>query len=291
MSLAARTVVGRFPNCDLTLPDARVSGSHAVLLYSSDGWAIRPHATTNGTFLDGVELPPGSPHRLTTVGEVVQFGTSAERWVIRDLGPPAAVARGPGGAVRSSEHLGLALPDIDDVQAMVVYASGQWWIEDASGRAPLRDGHHVVVGDQHWAIYLPADLRGHYTRTSDDTVNPGELLMSFEVSPDGDVIRSCRAGPPGRQRELSVRRHTHLLLELADAHRHGDGWVQDQVLLRRLSLTRNQLHLLTHRARQQILDAGVGAAEPVIEVRGQRTQRQLRLACRSVEIRTEGETW
>lgn len=284
VSLGSRTVVGRFPICDLPLDDRRVSGNHAVFRHDGDRWVIVPHVTTNGTFLDDVELPPGLPAPLRE-GAVLRFGTSSQRWTVVDLGPPAAVAIEAGGERRISEGEALALPDATDVQVLIVHDADQWWLDGDAGRTPCRDGQILTVADTTWTLHLPSTLDGGSTSTSDDTVAPSGFRIRFVISPDGDEIRRCFVGSPREERGLSVRRHTHLLLELAEAHAdRSEGWVDDQVLMRRLSISRNQLHLLTHRAKSQLQSTGLLLPEPVIETRGERSARQLRLVCDEVLI-------
>ena len=57
--------IGTLPGCDLMLTDPTVSRRHAEVEERSDGYMLRDHDSTNGTFLDGVKvreayLSPGS---------------------------------------------------------------------------------------------------------------------------------------------------------------------------------------------------------------------------------------
>lgn len=290
-SLGARTVVGRFPNSDLVLDDRRVSGHHALFLYTGGAWALRVHATTNGTFLDDVELSPGRTYPLQTPGSVIRFGTSSHSWRVEHLGPPSAVGVGPEGAMTAEDGV-LALPHPEHVEALVWHDGQRWKAGDDDDAHPIEDGASLDLPSGRWTIHLPANLLGGSMCTSDETASLNGLRMRFVISANGDEIRRCLVGPAHDERELRVRRHTHLLLELADAwlRDRSDGpatergWVEDHVLLRRLGLAREQLHLLTHRARGQLRDCGAAAFEPIIDSRGERAQRQLRLVCREVFI-------
>jgi len=61
--------IGTLPGSDLVLTDPTVSRRHAEVEERSDGYVLRDHGSTNGTFLDGVRvreayLAPGSVIRL-----------------------------------------------------------------------------------------------------------------------------------------------------------------------------------------------------------------------------------
>ncbi|MCK8678947.1 ABC transporter ATP-binding protein/permease [Streptomyces lichenis] len=61
--------LGRDPQGDVVIDDARVSWRHATLTWSGRGWVISDHGSTNGTYAQGqrvaqAELVPGSPVHL-----------------------------------------------------------------------------------------------------------------------------------------------------------------------------------------------------------------------------------
>jgi ABC-type multidrug transport system ATPase subunit/pSer/pThr/pTyr-binding forkhead associated (FHA) protein len=61
--------LGRDPQGDIVLDDARVSWRHATISWSGRSWAIEDHGSTNGTFVQGqrihqLELGPGSSVHL-----------------------------------------------------------------------------------------------------------------------------------------------------------------------------------------------------------------------------------
>jgi len=65
----AFVTIGTLPGSDLVLTDPTVSRRHAEVEERSDGYVLRDHNSTNGTFLDGVRvreayLSPGSVIRL-----------------------------------------------------------------------------------------------------------------------------------------------------------------------------------------------------------------------------------
>ncbi|MFI2289429.1 FHA domain-containing protein [Streptomyces niveus] len=61
--------LGRDPQGDLVIDDARVSWRHATISWGGRGWAIEDHGSTNGTYVQGqriqrMEIGPGSAVRL-----------------------------------------------------------------------------------------------------------------------------------------------------------------------------------------------------------------------------------
>ncbi|MCO5167551.1 MAG: FHA domain-containing protein [Planctomycetes bacterium] len=69
----ALITVGRTPNNDIVLPQATVSKVHAIFTHGQDGWVLSDSRSSNGTFLDGLRLPPGEK-RAVDDGAEVRFG-------------------------------------------------------------------------------------------------------------------------------------------------------------------------------------------------------------------------
>jgi hypothetical protein len=75
-----QTVVGRagkgsLPDIDLAEWDSKMIASrkHAVIEQAGDGFILRPEKTTNGSFVNGVEVPAGES-RILMDGDRIQFG-------------------------------------------------------------------------------------------------------------------------------------------------------------------------------------------------------------------------
>lgn len=73
---------------------------------------------------------------------------------------------------------------------------------------------------------------------------------------------------------LESREHGYVLLTLARARRTNAersvgerGWIDRDELLRMLSIDANALNVAIHRARQQLLAAGIEGAQGIVEVR------------------------
>lgn len=93
-----RVVIGRDPECDLKFDlreDLEVSGRHAEVVPADDdgkSWSIVDLESTNGTFVNGVELKEPAP---LNSGDQIELGAGGPRlrftirrpWWRRLLGP------------------------------------------------------------------------------------------------------------------------------------------------------------------------------------------------------------
>ncbi|MGW0895613.1 FHA domain-containing protein, partial [Streptomyces goshikiensis] len=76
--------LGRDPQGDVVIDDARVSWRHATISWNGRGWGIEDHGSTNGTYVHGArvqqtELVPGTPVHLgnATDGPRLNFSAAA----------------------------------------------------------------------------------------------------------------------------------------------------------------------------------------------------------------------
>ncbi|WP_239074243.1 FHA domain-containing protein, partial [Streptomyces sp. SID10853] len=76
--------LGRDPQGDLPIDDARVSWRHATISWGGRGWVIEDHGSTNGTFVQGqriqqLEIGPGSSVHLgnATDGPLLSLSAGA----------------------------------------------------------------------------------------------------------------------------------------------------------------------------------------------------------------------
>ncbi|PRH77457.1 ABC transporter ATP-binding protein, partial [Streptomyces solincola] len=106
--------IGRDPDSDVVLTDARVSWHHAVLRADDGHWTVQDEHSTNGTFSDGVrvserDVGPGSvlrfghpadgPRVALSATRATSGGASRER-----RGPAAWFGESPARARRTGRH-------------------------------------------------------------------------------------------------------------------------------------------------------------------------------------------
>ncbi|MFJ9138564.1 FHA domain-containing protein [Streptomyces sp. NPDC102256] len=95
--------LGRDPQGDIVLDDARVSWRHATISWNGRSWVIDDHGSTNGTFVHGqrvhqTEVGPGSAVHLgnATDGPRVSLSGTAASVAQSQQQPYAAQGAGPG---------------------------------------------------------------------------------------------------------------------------------------------------------------------------------------------------
>ncbi|MEV6616952.1 FHA domain-containing protein [Streptomyces sp. NPDC051051] len=96
--------LGRDPQGDVVLDDARVSWRHATVSFNGRGWILEDHGSTNGTFVQGrrvqqVDIGPGSAVHLGNATDGPRLNLSAaQAAVAQPQQPYAAQAVNPGWA-------------------------------------------------------------------------------------------------------------------------------------------------------------------------------------------------
>ena len=296
--LGVRTLVGRSPRCTLQLTDRVVSGEHAVISWSGDGWTLRDLASRNGPWVRGERVQAGVEIALGA-GDPVRFGSSGAPWSLDSASPPGpcAVDLDDGTEHESPDGL-LALPDAEHAEVVVNHhpASG-WLVEQGAETAPASDGDVVECAGRRFRLELPArsELAGPMARTADS--NTGEafdaLALEFAVSRDEEYVELV-AQLPERTVTLKPRAHHYALLTLArlrlkDAADRSlpsssHGWVHHDDLARMLGLEPNVLNVQIFRARKQLAAAGFEDAAQLVERRP--GARQLRLGTGRLRVRT-----
>ena len=97
--------LGRDPQGDIVLDDARVSWRHATISWSGRSWVIEDKGSTNGTFVQGqrvhqMEIGPGSAFHLgnATDGPRVTVSGPAAAVATPQAPPPQQPHPAPGAA-------------------------------------------------------------------------------------------------------------------------------------------------------------------------------------------------
>lgn len=274
--VAARMLVGRGPASQLRLTEAHVSGEHATILWTGGGWEIRDLGSRNGTWLDGARLDAGVARTLGT-GTRLGFGVP-EGWEVLDAGAPGAIAvdLATGALTAASDGL-LVLPS-DDTPLLSIFQDhvAGWVVEPTDGDArELEDQAVVSAAGRTWRLSLPVVLEGTPMVEPGPTID--DVSFRFAVSRDEEFVELTILH---RAREIRLDPHDHhyVLLTLARVRAEDRalplserGWVERERLIKMLSMEPNALNVAIHRARQQLLAAGVERAAGIVEVRaGQR---------------------
>ncbi|MFF8196609.1 FHA domain-containing protein [Streptomyces bobili] len=98
--------LGRDPQGDVVLDDARVSWRHATVSFNGRGWTLEDHGSTNGTFVQGrrvhqVDIGPGSAVHLGNATDGPRLNLSGAQAAVAQQQPQqpyAAQAANPGWA-------------------------------------------------------------------------------------------------------------------------------------------------------------------------------------------------
>lgn len=84
-------VVGRLPNCDISLAHPTISRFHAIIQYrgiedenNSKGLYVYDLGSTHGTFWNGNRVPPNAYVRLHD-SHIIKFGCSARKYIVQAL--------------------------------------------------------------------------------------------------------------------------------------------------------------------------------------------------------------
>ncbi len=75
ISLTAKIVIGRSPDCDIVIDTKLASRAHAIIQKIRDDYFLKDTNSTNGTYLNGRRIPPDkyvklNPGDKITVGSV-----------------------------------------------------------------------------------------------------------------------------------------------------------------------------------------------------------------------------
>ncbi|MGW7089825.1 FHA domain-containing protein [Streptomyces sp. NPDC054871] len=131
--------LGRDPQGDLALDDARVSWRHATISWSGRSWVIEDHGSTNGTFVQGqrihqMEIGPGS---------AVNLGNATD-------GPRLNVSGSASGAaaVSAPQQAAQQAPAHQAPQHHAQQQGGPGWAAQASQQAPQQQAPQYPAQQQ-----------------------------------------------------------------------------------------------------------------------------------------------
>ncbi|HEY3500490.1 MAG TPA: FHA domain-containing protein [Polyangiaceae bacterium] len=290
--LGADHLIGREPAAALRFDDESVSWRHASLRWTGQAWELQDLGSTNGTFLNGERVAPGS-RTLLRLGAELRFGNSTEVWVLADVDPPgtAVVDLATGEYIFAADDL-IALPKPETPELFISQqADGEWIVEQGETVRVLAPLEVLNAGGRQYR-FEPGALV-HATRAGTiEQLTPSALALEFVVSRDEEYVEVTIAH---RERKIPLRprAHTYLLLTLArlrvqdqaDASisQASHGWVYQEELLKMLATSPTQLAVDIYRARKQFSEVGVVDAAQVVERRP--TTHELRIGVPKLAVR------
>jgi pSer/pThr/pTyr-binding forkhead associated (FHA) protein len=209
-------VIGRSSSADLSLDDARVSGSHAKLSWDSSAVTVSDSHSTNGTFVGGVEVhtcsvPPGTAFRvgdtvITVLGiratedlSLQAAPSSARSGQKITIGLSAALAvilgvllmSAGGGPVGGSGVAGL-LAAVSTPTPEQVAAKTEVQVSEALASIPQTVGPDGIAANGVWysesELALGAMAQGATIKAIDKFVDPADpsiVLVTFQMSGPG----------------------------------------------------------------------------------------------------------
>lgn len=277
--MSARLLVGRSPSCALRLDKKYVSGEHATLAWTGWAWEVRDLGSRNGTFVDGNRIEPGNPVPLHP-GSRIAFGDPEEVFELVDAEPPGALATEiQSGKLTFGRNNLLVLPAESEPEISIYQDSmGVWVMEGHDGEiSQVVDQGIVTAGGRSWRLQLPFVTEG--TPLVDMRPTLDTVSIRFGVSRNEEEVE-LTVIHRGVEIPLEPREHGYVLLTLArarleDSHLAPDqrGWRDRERLQKMLRMDANALNVAIHRARQQMLAAGIDGGAGIVQV--QRGQRRL----------------
>lgn len=284
--LPARMLVGRAPTCFLRVDRPEVSGEHALIQWTVDGWRVRDLGSRNGTLVNGAWLTSGESAFIER-GASISFGDAGENWILVDDTAPTAMAVDlQSRELVVAEHGLLALPS-DAAPEVTIYtgASNEVLAEIDAEKRVITDGEVIGAGGRSFCILLVDSIEA--TPLVELDLAFENLTFHFAVTRNEEHVELAISSR-GRRTELGAHDHHYPLLLLARARRaqaeagSGErGWVEISELLRMLRMRENTLNVSVHRARQALAAVGVGGAANVVEIK----PRRRRFGSDKVEIR------
>lgn len=271
-AVPARMLVGRSATCFLRLSDAQVSGEHALVQWTGQGWVLRDLGSRNGTHLNGRRLPVAASSPLAR-GSQIAFGDPKATFTMQDAGPPVPMALElRSRQMRESQAGLLALPNTDEPQAVVYQRDDGTWVQEAADETQgIADQELLYLDQQVWCVFLPDEAGVTPVVCAEKTL--AATAFEFEVSRDEEhVVMTVVHGD--ERIALEPREHHYVLLVLARARAKDAalppperGWLSKDKLQQMLRIRPSALNVAVHRARQQLADAGVVGAAGLVEVR------------------------
>jgi hypothetical protein len=257
-----------------------VSTTHALIRWNGSTWGLRDLGSTNGTYVNGRQIPVGETIELSR-GMDVAFGDTGETWrLVDDTAPVPTAVPVAGGPATALANGFIGLPSPDQPLATLHMHGEEWLLETEDGRVPIVPGSTFSALGMEWRLECPSGYVGTVDAYN-HSIGLDEATLIFRVSSDEEHV-SMAVSDGRRTRQLGERACYYLGLVLA-RQRSQDvaegltepGWVDTEALLRMIPDYAGYAHLNVDifRLREALAEAGVRDASRIIETR--RGQRRL----------------
>ncbi|WP_327119993.1 FHA domain-containing protein [Streptomyces sp. NBC_01341] len=222
--------LGRDPQGDVTLDDARVSWRHATISWNGRGWQIEDHGSTNGTYVQGrrvqqTEIGPGTPVNLGNANDGPRLNLTAAAAAGVHSGQAAGAQQAPAHPVQPPHQAQQgaagwpAAPAQQPGQPQVPHQQGHADPSAARGHGGAA-GAPPVYGDRSPTTFHQLDL-GRVMRI-------GRALENELVVSDLQVSRlhaEFRATPDGRFEIRDLGSHNGTYVNGQPLHKSGSALI------------------------------------------------------------------
>jgi hypothetical protein len=270
--------LGRARDCDHVIADPSVSSHHASVWFENGCAWIRDLGSRNGTWIDRVRvsapavLNDGARVRL---GSTIEFVARAAAPVVPTRQDAVAVedvetmVRHPFFADRfflgDSDHADLRVADAGGGVALFLDQDGDVWRSTVDDDGPLELGEVFTCGGRRFRVVADDGSVGLGA-----TIGDARLPFRLTLTLDGVAGAEAIIDDPqtGTRHVVDAENRAVLLYALAkravDARSTGnddDAWCSDEDITRdvwgrRSSTDANSLHVLVHRLRKELKEAG-----------------------------------
>ncbi|WP_306322427.1 MULTISPECIES: FHA domain-containing protein [unclassified Streptomyces] len=143
--------LGRDPQGDIVLDDARVSWRHATISWGGRSWVIEDHGSTNGTFVQGhrihqMEIGPGSSVHLGNSTDGPRLNAQGSARAAAVASPHQAQQQAAGLAQQPPPQQYQAQPSWSQQAPRQQQAPQQWQQQPQAQQVPRQQGAGGVAG-------------------------------------------------------------------------------------------------------------------------------------------------
>ena len=278
ISLLAQHNIGRHPDSsDTVITSPAASRLHATIHWNGQCWSLQDNST-NGTYVNGKQLPIGSECILSLADDIHFASPTADGWQVSDLTPPHSVLvpLTPDTKQLKLDHI-IALPS-EEAPQITLYQSalGHWLCESDSGINALTNGDRVGTKHAVWR-FVEAKNQSNEHSASRSVATASDVLVFFKAQEERSQTAALALQIHGQSIQLGEQDHHQVILMLArqqiadkkaalkvtghkgiaqeiDSTTSEQGWVNNSLLCQQLNISENQLNVMIYQFRKQLIN-------------------------------------